>query len=1055
MEDEKNKKADNAPGNIEEVMRERSRIDQLIQEKFRKKMAILFSDICGFTNFTEKRGDIASRSWVQKHHDIVLPIIEEHEGKILDIMGDGVLAAFPETISAVQGSMAIQKALAEHNKKTDPADEIHVSMGINTGEILTDGENVAGDVVNTASRIESEAVADQILISKTAYEDVGSSEDVLCRLHGSVSVKGKSKPLELYRVVWQDEDIVLSKEPKVRADIAAPERKVRAPLKTLQVDVTREEERLKISVSEQSAGEVSTIRHYEELSVSMDLIRSRCNEIINTLNNANRKGSLTRDVLMRLREIGQVFRDELFTLTVKEKIKETGADHLILNLDDQLVHVPWELLHDGKQFLCQKFNMGRLVRTRQTLTSTKTRHLARPLKMLLLADPKGDLNGAYEEGKQIRDFMDKEKEIINAALRSDGVGVGFIKEKIRNFDMVHFAGHAEFNADDPGEGGWKLTDGLLKAKEISKMAGTGAMPALIFSNACQSARTEEWTIKKNFQDEIFGLANAFILSGVKHYIGTFWEILDEPSRLFALEFYKQIISGATIGEATRLSRMELIDKYGEETIIWASYLLYGDPTFNYMDHISAIVYEEEAKKDIKPADTSHEVRAGEDTLQFSGEVHDKPKKKWLWAVGSIIIIIALLLIGYFKFYPEQEGMSEIEKNLLALYESGDYEKARETSSSLMEEDPNLRLSYVILGNIYLMEGDLKTAESFYKKGISASKGTADQKAEAFMGLGRIASVNGNTTDAMKHYKESSGLDPKNGQAYAYQAMLFKKLGEYEKAVDLFNKAGEFSSIDPGYMTLARETKELASYKKDKERQERIDSLVEDLVENMKTARPAVPGDSWTSRPLTMWIMDFETLGSGYSLQEGKEEIIRLCIKENLKNNSRTRIVERNMMDKILEELKLSSSKLVGQSTALELGRLKAARVILEGKVFYSGPSTIVSTSIIETQTGEVIDSKTEKYNSGMTSFEIAEKLAAIWAEKLNTYYPLRGLISAVNGETITINIGQNQGVQRGQQFRVKDSDFLIEIENLQSKSCSGKLVEGEGTLIEGLLVEQI
>ena len=93
------------------------------------------------------------------------------------------------------------------------------------------------------------------------------------------------------------------------------------------------------------------------------------------------------------------------------------------------------------------------------------------------------------------------------------------------------------------------------------------MPALIFSNACQSARTEEWTLREYFQEEIFGLANAFVLAGVKHYIGTFWEILDEPSSKFALEFYKNLISGMTIGEAIRKARLTLIKQYGEETIV--------------------------------------------------------------------------------------------------------------------------------------------------------------------------------------------------------------------------------------------------------------------------------------------------------------------------------------------------------------------------------------------------------------------------------------------------------------------------------------------------------
>ncbi len=58
-------------------------------------------------------------------------------------------------------------------------------------------------------------------------------------------------------------------------------------------------------------------------------------------------------------------------------------------MDDQLVQVPWELLHDGRQFLCQGFNLGRLVKTRQNISGGKTRLLGPPLKVLVLADPGG------------------------------------------------------------------------------------------------------------------------------------------------------------------------------------------------------------------------------------------------------------------------------------------------------------------------------------------------------------------------------------------------------------------------------------------------------------------------------------------------------------------------------------------------------------------------------------------------------------------------------------------------------------------------------------------
>ena len=115
MEEDNTKKTGSRSKSIEEVMRERQRLDRILREKFKKRMAILFSDVCGFTKYMDTRGDISGRAWIQRHHDIVFPLIESHEGKILDIMGDGVMASFPDSLSAVKASVAIQKGLEEYN----------------------------------------------------------------------------------------------------------------------------------------------------------------------------------------------------------------------------------------------------------------------------------------------------------------------------------------------------------------------------------------------------------------------------------------------------------------------------------------------------------------------------------------------------------------------------------------------------------------------------------------------------------------------------------------------------------------------------------------------------------------------------------------------------------------------------------------------------------------------------------------------------------------------------------------------------------------------------
>ncbi|MBW1743616.1 MAG: CHAT domain-containing protein, partial [Deltaproteobacteria bacterium] len=676
-------------GNIEEILRERDRLDQILVEKFKKEVTILFTDICGYTEYVDTKGDISGRAMLQRHNDIVLPLVEQHEGEVIKIIGDAVMAFFSDPLSAVKAATAIQEALLEHNQKTEAANHIHVKIGLNMGGVLVDAVDAHGDAVNVASRIQAEAGEDEILISSNIHEQVRGSEDILCRFRGEVKVKGKAEGLELYRVVWQDKDIVSDVAPSVRGGEVSAEERSRPPLKVLQLEITREEELLKISAHEQSAGEVSTIRHYDEIAISSERIGAHCREIVESLNNANREGRLTREILMRLREVGKVLYSELFTPDVKEKVENAKADYLTLNLDDRLVHVPWELLHDGKQFLCQRFNIGRLVKTKQAILNSKTRLLGRPLKMLILADPRGDLEGAHQEGVEIRDYMDGHRDFVSASLRSDDVTPKFIRQKIGNFDLVHYAGHADYHHQNPGESGWRLKRGTITAGEITDMAGTATMPALIFSNACQSARTEEWRITENFHDEIFGLANAFTLAGVKHYVGTFWEILDEPSRRFALAFYRNLLSGMTIGEAMRKARIELINTYGEENIVWASYLLYGDPTTNYMDQVRSLE-EQEISGEVAPTGIpsmdrrGREVGVREDVTAIAQREARRKKWTWLGLAAGIVLLAGVFFWGYPGVL--REGTGKYEVAAIAYYNEGSFDEALDACTILEEKN---------------------------------------------------------------------------------------------------------------------------------------------------------------------------------------------------------------------------------------------------------------------------------------------------------------------------------------------------------------------------------
>ena len=1038
--------------NIDEILRERERLDRVIQEEFKKKVSILFTDICDYTQYMDIRGDISGRALLQRHNDIVFSSVESNNGTVIKTIGDAVMASFSDELDAVKASVAIQEGLFEHNEKREPADEIHVRIGINSGKALLDGEDIFGDVVNVASRIQSEAGKDQILISETVYEQVRGSEDILCRYHEKVTVKGKPEPLILYRVVWQEE------KPGVDIQTEAPayEDKIRGtgkggqPVKVLYLEASREGDKIKIGAHERMTGEESTIRHYEEMDVPMDRIKTQCRNIVELLNSANRKGRVRMDIFTKIRETGQVFYDELLTPEIKKKIKDTDAEYLTLNLDDQLVQIPWELLNDGHGFLCHKFNIGRLVRTRQQTWMTKQRNLGRPLKMLVLADPKGNLKGAYAEGEKIRDTMDSKTDFANVSFRTANITAGFIQEKIRNFDIVHFAGHAEYDPETPEEGGWLLSDGRLTARDIMKMSGSACMPALIFSNACQSARTEEWVLKDQFQNEIFGLANAFLLTGAKHYVGTFWEILDEPSSQFAVTFYSHIMGGLSIGEAMRTARMKLIESYGEETIVWGSYVLYGDPTFNYMDRIQEIEIPDKEPQKTLSQEGDDGIRAREEAITF-GEKGTRKVSKVRWWAAAAITLVAVLLFGYPGFL--NKGTGENERSAIASFQAGNYPEAVKACETIRDKNPKRRLSYLILGNIRFMEGDLKKAESLFQSALNSEQGTEEQKAEALLGLGRITSIQKKTKEALAYYRQAAELTPETGRAYSSQAILLGNQGKYDQALSLFKKARELSPDDRGLKALANETHEKASVSRDQEKQKKIDSLVQELLKNFEKSSTPPPRDGWTSLPLTLWMMDFETRGN--SLQEGKEQIIASGIMDQLIEKSRAQVVERTLLDKLMEELKLSTTKLIDRSTALSLGRIMAARLILSGQVHLSGPQTQIAIRLIETETGQVRAAVNEAFGSAVPPSIIAEKLSGILLPKLKTHYPLRGKISGLEDKEISLNIGQKQGVKIGQKFTVKEIEGVLEITGVQSEVSIAKVNKGDEGIQPGLRVEAL
>jgi CHAT domain-containing protein len=113
---------------------------------------------------------------------------------------------------------------------------------------------------------------------------------------------------------------------------------------------------------------------------------------------------------------------------------------------------------------------------------------------LILADPRGDLQASYREGIEVKAFLDSKRDLFHVDFKSYPIDIAFVKKHLRDYDIVHYAGHAKWDAQNPAGSGWLLSDGTFTAAEIAGLGGLQPMPALVFSNACQSGQTEGWKL---------------------------------------------------------------------------------------------------------------------------------------------------------------------------------------------------------------------------------------------------------------------------------------------------------------------------------------------------------------------------------------------------------------------------------------------------------------------------------------------------------------------------------------------------------------------------------
>ncbi len=167
----------------------------------RRLAAILAADVVGYSRLirADEEGTITALKALRA--DLIDPKIAEHHGRIVKLMGDGMLAEFASVVDAVRAAAETQQAVAEQNAELPNDKRIEFRVGINLGDVVIDGDDIHGDGVNVAARLEGLAEPGGICISAGAYEQVRDRTDLAFEDLGEQEVKNIDRPVRVWRWV--------------------------------------------------------------------------------------------------------------------------------------------------------------------------------------------------------------------------------------------------------------------------------------------------------------------------------------------------------------------------------------------------------------------------------------------------------------------------------------------------------------------------------------------------------------------------------------------------------------------------------------------------------------------------------------------------------------------------------------------------------------------------------------------------------------------------------------------------------------------------------------
>jgi hypothetical protein len=278
-----------------------------------------------------------------------------------------------------------------------------------------------------------------------------------------------------------------------------------------------------------------------------------------------------------LQALGEQIGHLLLGSTASTTIERFGGRPLLLSHDMAGSAVPYEsmcVINQAGEEVRPALNGG-IVRRLRVEGALEHAFLRPPdanaLRVLVVVDPKGDLDAANREGDTVVERL-KAIGIECTVLRGNAATRDAVLESLGDelHDVLHYCGHAFFWDEGDNNSGLVCSDGHLTLKDVRALT---YVPRVAFVNACQSGRFRS-AQRSDLNAEAF--AEFFLMAGVDAYLGTFWTVSDTGAAVFAEVVYGELAKGCELGKAVLAGRRALFESGSSD---WANYLLYGHEKF--------------------------------------------------------------------------------------------------------------------------------------------------------------------------------------------------------------------------------------------------------------------------------------------------------------------------------------------------------------------------------------------------------------------------------------------------------------------------------------------